>query len=160
MSLKLINFIRIRQTLLIYMNHYKHTQVGTLIIIMSLTGLVFILTMVLLSNFHVFILFPVILLILAILLFGTLTVEIDDRHVFLKFGIGWIRKKIRLDDILDHRIVRNKWYYGWGIRYTPNGTLYNVSGLDAVELRLRNRKKIRIGTDDPEGLSAALSNRS
>ena len=34
--------------------------------------------------------------------------------------------------------------------------LYNVSGLDAVELRLRNGDIRRIGTDDARGLAAAL----
>jgi hypothetical protein len=34
--------------------------------------------------------------------------------------------------------------------------LYNVSGLDAVELRLKTGDIRRIGTDDPRGLAAAL----
>lgn len=36
------------------------------------------------------------------------------------------------------------------------GRLYNVSGLDAVELRLKSGEVRRIGTDDPQGLSAVL----
>jgi len=31
-----------------------------------------------------------------------------------------------------------------------------VSGLDAVELRLKSGEVQRIGTDDPQGLAAAL----
>jgi hypothetical protein len=34
--------------------------------------------------------------------------------------------------------------------------LYNVSGLDAVELRLTSNDIRRIGTDDPEGLVKVL----
>jgi hypothetical protein len=34
--------------------------------------------------------------------------------------------------------------------------LYNVSGLDAVELRLKSGQVRRIGTDDPHGSAAAL----
>jgi hypothetical protein len=34
--------------------------------------------------------------------------------------------------------------------------LYNVSGLDAVELRVGPDDVRRIGTDDPQGLSDAL----
>jgi hypothetical protein len=34
--------------------------------------------------------------------------------------------------------------------------LYNVSGLDAVELQLRSHDIRRIGTDDPQGLANAL----
>ena len=38
----------------------------------------------------------------------------------------------------------------------PGFRLYNVSGLDAVELRLKSGDIRRIGTDDPQGLAAAL----
>jgi hypothetical protein len=38
----------------------------------------------------------------------------------------------------------------------PGFRLYNVSGLDAVELRLHSNDIRRIGTDDPEGLVKVL----
>jgi hypothetical protein len=38
----------------------------------------------------------------------------------------------------------------------PGFRLYNVSGLDAVELRLTNGDVRRLGTDDATGLAAAL----
>jgi hypothetical protein len=50
----------------------------------------------------------------------------------------------------------DRWRNGFGIRIGPGFWLYNVSGLDAVELRLRSDEVRRIGTDDPEGLAAAL----
>jgi len=53
-------------------------------------------------------------------------------------------------------VVKNHWYYGWGIRLTPHGVLYNVSGFYAVELRLRTGKEFRIGTDVPQELDAAI----
>ena len=37
--------------------------------------------------------------------------------------------------------------YGW---------LYNVSGLDAVAIRLRDERKFALGTDDPEALVDAI----
>ena len=52
--------------------------------------------------------------------------------------------------------VTNKWYYGWGIKRTPHGWLFNVSGLQAVEITLRSAKKYRIGTDEPERLADAI----
>jgi hypothetical protein len=48
------------------------------------------------------------------------------------------------------------WLNGFGIRVRPGWRLYNVSGLDAVELRLKTGDIRRIGTDDPRGLAAAL----
>jgi hypothetical protein len=43
-----------------------------------------------------------------------------------------------------------------GIRMRPGLRLYNITGLDAVELRLKSNEVRRIGTDDPQGLAAAL----
>jgi hypothetical protein len=37
--------------------------------------------------------------------------------------------------------------------------LYNVSGRDAVEIQLDDGRRFRLGTDDPEGLVAALRTR-
>jgi len=38
----------------------------------------------------------------------------------------------------------------------PGFRLYNVSGLDAVELRLKTGEVRRIGTNDPQGLASAM----
>ena len=95
-------------------------------------------------------------LVLVLLLFGSLTVEIAGGHVRIRFGIGLIRKRWPLDGIESCRPVRNTWLYGWGIRKIPGAWLYNVSGLDAVELKLKSGKTVRIGTDEPQALSAAL----
>ena len=88
--------------------------------------------------------------------FDSLTVNVSPTYISLKFGIGIIRKRFAIVDVQDASIVRNHWYYGWGIRLTPHGWLYNVSGLDAVEIQLRNGRKFRIGTDEPVELLAAV----
>jgi len=49
--------------------------------------------------------------------------------------------------------VRNQWWWGWGIRLIPGGWLYNVSGLDAVELKMKNGRIFRIGTDEAQRLA-------
>lgn len=91
--------------------------------------------------------------------FGSLEVRVDEDAVRLRFGVGLIRRTIALDRIESAARVRNRWWYGWGIRLTPHGWLWNVAGLDAVELRLTDGKLFRIGTDDPEGLQGALEAR-
>ncbi len=91
-----------------------------------------------------------------IYLFASLTVEIDAEHLRIRFGIGLIRKRFPLDQIDTCRSVKNSWLYGWGIRLTPHGWLYNVSGLEAVELKMKSGKTYRIGTDEPAALTAAL----
>jgi len=91
------------------------------------------------------------------LFFGTLTVEVDHEAVRLRFGVGLIRKTIPLADVQACREVRNPWYVGWGIRLTPTGVIWNVSGYDAVELALPEGKRFRIGTDEPTALAAAIT---
>lgn len=96
-------------------------------------------------------------LLLVILLFANLTVEIAGGHLRIRFGIGLIRKRWRLDEIEGCRPSRTSWVDGWGIRMTSGGWLYNVSGFDAVDLELKGGKACRIGTDEPQALCAALA---
>jgi len=91
-----------------------------------------------------------------LLLFSTLTVIVSDGWLECRFGVGLIWRRIRLSDVRNAEAVRNKWYYGWGIRLTPHGWLWNVAGLDAVELTFANGKKFRIGTDEPGRLLEAI----
>jgi len=93
---------------------------------------------------------------LILVLFGTMTVSVDDSAVEVRFGIGVIRKRVYLADIEACRIVRNPWYYGWGIHFIPGGILYNASGLSAVELQLMSGRLVRIGSGEPDVLAAAL----
>ena len=97
------------------------------------------------------------LLMLLAVFFGTLTIHIDGRALRWYFGPGVLKKSIPLGDIAAHQIVRNPVWYGWGIRYTPHGWLYNVSGLHAVEIRRGDGTALRLGTDEPERLAAALA---
>lgn len=137
---------------------YHHTQVGTIIIWAMGIGVVLIIVFSLMSGsiqstgvaLGAF-------LVVVLSLFSSLTVEIMDRNVICYFGPGLIRKKIALTDIREVQSVRNPWVAGWGIRWIPGRYwLWNVSGLDAVELMLTDGKKFRIGTDEPEKLVRAI----
>jgi len=97
-----------------------------------------------------------ILLLAALLTFSTLRVNVDHRTISIQFGFGIIRKSFSVSEIETYQVVRNRWYYGLGIRYTPRGWLYCVSGLSAIELQMKNGKYYRIGTDDPTGLASAV----
>lgn len=89
-------------------------------------------------------------------LFSTLTAEVTDRTFRFYFGPGFWKRSFPLRDIQGVKVVRNPAYYGWGIRYTFHGWLYNVSGLRAVELDIRSEGTIRVGTNEPEQLRKAL----
>jgi hypothetical protein len=138
---------------------YHHTQSGTVMLIVLLCGSI-------LSAWAGYLNSPSPLrwllissaIGLAILawLFSSLTVEVTEHDFHWYFGPGIWKYWIALAEIEDIQIVYNKWWNGFGIRIRPGFRLYNVSGLAAVELRLRNGDIHRIGTDDVQGLSAAL----
>lgn len=87
--------------------------------------------------------------------FTVLTVEVDDR-IEVRFGGGWPRRRLPLGSVVAADAVRNRWWYGWGIRYLGEGWLWNVYGLDAVRLELDTGRALWIGTDDPQGLLLAV----
>jgi len=142
------------------MKIYTHTQVGTLILValggsIFLTGTLLFLTPA--EPVVVAILASVLAaLLIALLLFWGLKVEVSEEQLLVSFGPGLIRRRIAIADIEDVRRVRNKWIYGWGIRWIPHGWMFNISGLDAVELQFPGGRRFRIGTDDPQGLFEAL----
>jgi uncharacterized membrane protein len=92
-----------------------------------------------------------------LLLFSTLTVVVDDRAVRLWFGFGALRREVALIDVRAARKVRNHWYAGWGVRVIPQGRLYNVGSRDSVELEMDTGRVVRVGTDQPDALLAAVS---
>lgn len=141
------------------MQQYRHTQAGTLIVATvggaaALTGVIAVLAPV--GPGTAIAAAVAVILVACLVIFGSLTVEVAEGRVAVWFGPGVARRVIRLDEIRDARAVRNPWYYGWGIRLTPRGWLYNVSGFDAVELELHDGRRFGIGTDEPERLLAAV----
>jgi hypothetical protein len=147
--------------------NYKHTQIGYLMLVVTLAVLVlFAWAHITASaeppsvdsgtNFLVTSTMVVIVFILAS--FGSLQVIIDGKYVRIKFGYGIYRKKFSLNDILSAKTVKNHRWYGWGIRgwLWPKMCIYNVSGFDAVEIKLKNGKTYRIGTDEPKKLEQAI----
>ena len=89
-------------------------------------------------------------------LFSSLTVIVNGSELEWYFGPGAWKYRMARGDIANVSIVRNSVLNGFGIRMRPGFRLYNVSGLDAVELQLKNGEIRRIGTDDARGLAAAL----
>jgi hypothetical protein len=91
-------------------------------------------------------------------LFSSLTVEVSDREMTWAFGPGFWRNRIALSDIAKVETTSLPWWYGSGIKWNRDGWMYLVSmGGDAVSIQLKDGSTIRIGTNDPQGLSAALA---
>lgn len=89
--------------------------------------------------------------------FRSLTVEVTDSKVTWRFGDGAITKSIPRDDIDSAYTVRTTPLQGWGIHWIGDGWLYNIYGLHAVQLILKDGKRVLIGTDDPENLAQAIN---
>ena len=141
-------------------SHYRHKQSGKLMVWSLGSAAVLALALLFTIGFpppaSTIVSVVLVLLLLCLLIFASMTVEVTAERVSLWFGSGLIRKTFSAHDICGASAVRNRWYYGWGIRLTPHGWLFCVSGLDAVQIELTNGRKYRIGTDEPEKLLAAI----
>jgi hypothetical protein len=89
--------------------------------------------------------------------FSSMTVEVTDTELHWQLGWGGV-SRIDRAAIESASIVRHPWWHGYGIRWLgPNRWTYIVSGRDTVEVRLKGGGWRRLGTDDPQGLLAALT---
>ncbi len=139
------------------MEIYKHRQWGTLILWALGLAAALILVLMAIAGPHPIALAVLVILFVCMFLSHALTVQVTTEEVTVWFGSGLIRRRFPVALIQEALVVRNRWYYGWGIRLMPRGwMMFNVSGLDAVELHLADGRRFRIGTDDPEGLVAAI----
>jgi len=149
------------------MTSYKHTQIGYLMLVVTLALLALFAWIYIAAstespsvdsgpNFAVSAIMVLILFILAS--FSTLTASIDENYLRIKFGYGIFVRKFALNQIASIQAVKNHWYYGWGMRvwFWPYMWIYNVSGFDAVEIIMKNGKIYRIGTDVSEEFETAI----
>lgn len=89
--------------------------------------------------------------------FSRLVVEVADEKIAATFGLGKPHRVIPISDVVGAHRVRNQWYQGWGVRKVSNGWMYNVWGLDAVEIGIASDAVFRIGTNDADNLHAAIA---
>lgn len=107
----------------------------------------------------VHLIFTLMIVIICLLFYG-LTTKVSSDAILISFGVGLIRKRIKLNRITGITTVTSPWYYGWGIRLIPNGLLYNISGTAGVELRFNDTNRIiRIGSPHPSALRKAIEER-
>ena len=93
----------------------------------------------------------------VLLFYYRMTIIVTDRYIKIKFGIGLYTIKIDLAAISSVTVQKYPLYYGYGIRIIPKGLLYNVNGKHAVEIKLKDKKKvIQIGSNDWENLKNAI----
>jgi hypothetical protein len=94
------------------------------------------------------------------LCFSKLVTEVKDDTVLIKFGIGIIHKRIQIVNIEQITFVKNKMWYGWGIRITPHGWLWNIRGKEAVQFKIKGKERFfRLGCADMKGMQKAIKSK-
>lgn len=136
---------------------YEHTQRGDMMIAIFSLAIIVIIAAQFLGGF-VWVAGVVLgILLIVLLLFSTLTITVDFERITIRFGpVGLLKKSWLIEEVESAVPIKNPWYYGLGIHWTPRGILYNVSGSGGVEVRLYSGALFRIGSDEPEVVCRAI----
>lgn len=96
-----------------------------------------------------------------VLLFGVMTTEVREDHLFVQFGIvPSYRKRIPLAGIerLDPcRYSPLREFGGWGIRGLGRSRALTARGSLGVRIRMRDGREWLVGSGDPSALAAAIT---
>jgi len=103
-------------------------------------------------------LLPGLVILALVLLFGfsSMSIVVSDQAVMARTGIGLVRRTIALASIAGVEVTRSRWYEGWGVHWTRRGMLYNVSGFGAVRVTLVDGRSVMLGTDDADRLASII----
>ena len=101
-----------------------------------------------------------VLLFLASLSFGYLTVRDEDDKLAVRYGpMPLFRTHVAYASISSAERGRSSILDGWGIHWFPGrGFTYNLWGFDCVQLVVRG-KTVRVGSDDVDNLVDFLNSR-
>lgn len=101
----------------------------------------------------------VILLIAPVMRFARLSVEVRTDAIRIRF-FPFSTREVRTCEIVDCYIRRYRpilEYGGYGVRYSRrHGWAYNVRGTVGVQLRLRDGRRMLIGSDRADALAEAV----
>ena len=138
---------------------YRHTQYGLLMFsVFFITGmLIAVVALRILAEDRV--LAAIVMLgvyIFGVIMFYSLTIEISAEQLKCWFGIGVVRKTIVLSEIQSTQVIKNPWYYFWGVKSIPGGWFYAIAPGTAVEIELRDGRILQLGTNQPYKLNQAI----
>lgn len=132
---------------------YSHTQIGYAMVALLTLG-TFCATFWMIYLGFTWIGFVILVVLdVSLILFSTLTVEINEGTLDIRIGPGILHKKFNLNDVRECFIPHSLFHPTLGERMMPDGWLYNLSGTHAVELKMKNGRYYRIGTDVPNELA-------
>lgn len=90
-----------------------------------------------------------------------LIVEVRTSGLYVRYPpLIWGRKPIDLSHLLSHRAVTYspiRDYGGWGIKWSPKGRVYSVSGNEGVRFEFEGRRGLMIGSQEAKRLEKAVT---
>ena len=140
---------------------YKHTQYGILMFVVFLvTGiLIAVVASAIIAEGRILsAILMICVYLIGLAMFYSFTVEISAEKLKFWFGIGIVRKTYALSEVQSTKDIKNPWYYFWGVKSIPGGWFYAIAPGAAVEIGLKNRKVVQVGTDQPKKLKLAIDN--
>jgi hypothetical protein len=106
--------------------------------------------------------FGAIPMVLAIALIASIQLksEINEQGITAQLFPILLRKRHFAWEDIDKVYVRTyaplKEYGGWGLKGTKQHRAYNISGKEGLQLELKDGRKVLIGTQKPDEISAVL----
>jgi hypothetical protein len=88
--------------------------------------------------------------------FAQLTIDVDAKGVRWAMTFGFPGSYVPFDRIANVSIIPVSFWYGIGVHLTMRGWVWNVALGRGVQIERRGTLPIVLGTDDPEGLLAAI----
>ncbi len=142
---------------------YRHVQRGDALrmFLLVVAAAILVVTVVILRNSdpaHVagILIFGTCVLLISGVVFTQLTIEVTATELRWYFGFGLPSGRIARGDLIGATMANPGLLNGIGIHLTLRGWLWNVSLGTAVEMKRRSGADVLLGTDDPDGLIAAL----
>jgi hypothetical protein len=139
---------------------YHHEQVGRFYFLIGLAVIAF-MAVGAVARSIIFLPFAIVFAVIA-LAFARLNLDVDppgERDAELRWSMtfGWPGGRIPISDIADAHIIPVTFWMGIGIHLTLRGWVWNVALGKGVQIHKRDGSDIILGTDDPEGLLAAIA---
>ena len=93
--------------------------------------------------------------------FRQLSCRDEGDYLRISFGpLPLFRRKLLYSKLEKVGPSRSSWKDGWGIHLSSRGGwVWNIWGYDCVDIASTGGKKLRLGTDDLEGLAAFLQSK-
>jgi hypothetical protein len=141
---------------------YAHKQFGqaaVLIIVLPVFGFLAVAAWLNQPLIWFIVAFVTIFMLISLAMLSSMTVHVDNEKVHVFYGPGFPSFSFPLGEIRAVQVVRNTPMMGIGIHFIRRGMIYNISGLDGVELAFVSGRRAIIGTDEPEALVQAIKAR-